>query len=83
MSNSGDSCLIANDDTEIYDVTNLDKFVQDVSGNMKAIKSSKPCIKVRQGDESSLLHTLWLVNYYVRVSENLFSSTCKLCKVVK
>ena len=41
IGNSGDSCHIANKDTRMYDITNINKLVQGSLCNMKATKRVK------------------------------------------
>ena len=69
---------VCNDDIWMYDVTDIDKSIQGSSGNVEAAKKSKLYVKVRQADESDILHTLWPVGNCEKASENLFSSTFKL-----
>ena len=54
-------CHIANDDTSLFDVTNIDKSVQGILGNMPTMK--KLHINVHQVNGNDGLHTLWPIKF--------------------
>ena len=70
------SCHIANDNTRMYDITDINKSVQGISGNMKTTKQGKFHVKVQQVDGNEIVHTPWLVKYYERADTNLFYLNC-------
>ena len=58
IGNSGASCHVTNDDTCLYDVTNINKLEQGSLGDMSSIKKYKVQMKVCQIDSSKRLHVL-------------------------
>ena len=61
IEDSRTSCHITNDDTGIYDITEIDKAMKGSSDSMKEILKRKLNLKVSQVDESGIIHTLWPV----------------------
>ena len=70
------SCHIANNDTDLYDVTEINKLVQGSVGNMSATKKGKLHMKVCQVDGSEWVYIVWPVKYCVKEGANLYSLTC-------
>ena len=56
--NWGALCHITNNDTGMYDITDIKKLVQYICGNIKATEKGKLHAKVREVDRSKLLCTL-------------------------
>ena len=56
------SCHITNNDTGLYDITNINKLVWGSSDGMSAMKKGKPHIKICQVEGSEKLHLLWSIN---------------------
>ena len=81
--NLGASCLITNNETVLYDVTNINELVQRSLSNMPAMKKSKLHMKVHQVYSSKKLHVLWFMKYCIMAGANLYSLTCKLLQESK
>ena len=58
IGDSGVSCYITNNDTEIHDVADISKSVQGFLDNLKATKKGNLYIMVRQVDRSGILLTM-------------------------
>ena len=56
---SGASCHITNDDTDLYDITDINESIQGSSSIMPATKKGKLQVKVCQVDGTEQVHTLW------------------------
>ena len=67
---------ITNDDTGMYDVTNIDELEQGRSGTISVRKKEKLCTIVRQLDGSKRLNTLWPVKYSLKVGASLLLLMC-------
>ena len=63
---------IANNDTGIYDVTNIDKLVQGSSGNMSTAKMGELHVKVRQVSDKKRLHIILPVKHCAKACADLF-----------
>ena len=77
IKDSGASCHITNDDTGLYDITDIDELIQGSSSIMSTMKKSAPS----QGMPSQVtyqVHTLWPVKFCPKAGANLFSLTCEL-----
>ena len=55
---SGASSHITNDDTGLYDITDIDESIQGSPGIMTATKKGKLQVKVRQVNGTEQVHTL-------------------------
>ena len=71
-------CCITNDDTGLYDISNIDESIQGSSGTMPATKKGKLQVKVQQVDGPEQVHTLWSVKFCPKVGANLFYPMCEL-----
>ena len=80
---SGALCLFINNNISLFNVINIDKWIQGSSGSMPAIKKGKLFINVQQVDDTEWVHTLWPVKFFHKVGVNLFSLTCKHLQVNK
>ena len=78
IEDSGASCHITNDDTGLYDVTNINESIQVSSGIMLVTKMGKLQVKMHQVDGTERVHTLWPVKFCPMAGANLISQTCKL-----
>ena len=60
IGNFGISCCITNNDTGLYDVTNINKLLQGILSDKSAMKKNKLCMTVSQVDVdgSKWLHAL-------------------------
>ena len=70
IGNSGPSCNMANNDTGLYDITNINKLVQRSSGNMSAMRKGKLCMIVCQVNGSKKLYVLWSVKHFTKADAN-------------
>ena len=59
ISDSGASHHITNDDTGLFDITNIYKWIQESSSNMLVPKKGKLCINVHQVDHTKWVYALW------------------------
>ena len=75
---SGASCHITNNDTGLYDVTNVDESIQGSSCIIPVIKKRKLQVKVCQVDGTEQVHTLWPMKFCPKAGVNLFSLTCEI-----
>ena len=78
IGDSGVSCHITNNNTGLYDITNIDESIQGSSGIMPATKMGKLQVKVLQVNGTEWIHTIWPVKFCPKAGANLFSLTCKL-----
>ena len=70
----GVSFHITNNNTSMYDVTNIDGLIQCSSGIMHATKKGKLQVTVHQVNGEEQVHTLWPVKFCPLASENYFPS---------
>ena len=75
---SGASCHITNNDTGMYDITDINESIQGSSSIMPTTKKSKLCVNVCQVNQAEWVHTLLPVKFCPKAGENLFSLMCKL-----
>ena len=61
-----------------YDVPDINKLVQGISGHMPNTKLSKLCMEVCPVDGSNKLHKLWPMKYCSKAGANLSLLTFKL-----
>ena len=80
IGDSGASCHITNDDTGMYDITDIDESIQGCSGIMLTTKKGKLCFIVHQVDGTEWVHMLWPVKFCPKAGANLFSLMCKLSR---
>ena len=78
IGNSFASCRITKDKNGMYDVTEIDEYIQGSSGILPAMKKGKLCMTVRQVNRQEQVHTLWPVKFCPSAGANLFLLTCKL-----
>ena len=74
----GASCHITNNDNGMYDVIDIDEWIQGSFDIMPAMKKCKLRVTVRQVNGEEQVHTLWPVKFCPLAGANLFSLTCKL-----
>ena len=72
------SCHIINNNTGLYDITDINESIQGSSHIMPAMKEGKLLVKARQDDMTQWANTLWPVKFCPKIGSNLFSLTCKL-----
>ena len=74
------SCHITDNDTGLYDITNIDELIQGSSSIMPITKKGKLQVKVHQVNGTEHIHTLWPVKFCPKAGANLFSLMCELSK---
>ena len=75
---SGASCHITNDNTGLYDITDIDKSIQGSSSIIPATKKGKLQVNVCQIYGTEQVHTLWPMKFCPKSGANIFSLTFKL-----
>ena len=75
---SGASCHIINNDTGLYDVTNIDKSIKGSSSIMPDTKKGKLQVMEPQVVGTKQVLNLWPVKFCPKAGANLFSLTYKL-----
>ena len=75
---SGASCHITNDDTGLYDFTNICESIQGSCSIIPVMKKIKLQVKGLQVGGTEQVHTLWPVKFCPKAGVNLFSLMCKL-----
>ena len=80
---SGASCCITNDDTVIYDVTNINESIQQNSGIMPAMKKCKLWVKVCQVNGTEQVHTLWPMKFFPQSRCKFFLWLANSCREKK
>ena len=80
MSYMGTLCYVSNDDSGLYDITEINVLVQFSSGHMPAMKNSNPHIKIIQVGGSEQILVPWPVKYCAKAGVDLILLTCKLVK---
>ena len=78
ISDSGVLCHIANNNTTLYNIANINELVQGSLDNMSITMKGKLHVKVHQVDVTELVHILWPIKYCTKAGANLYSLTCKL-----
>ena len=78
IGDSGVSCHVTNNDTGLYDVTDINKSIQGSSSIMPAMKKGKLQVKACQAGRPVQVHTLWPVKFCPKAGAYLFSLTCNL-----
>ena len=71
----GASCHITNNNTGLYDVTNIDESIQGSSRILPTMKKGKPWFKVHQVNGTEQVHILWPVKFFPKAGANLFYLT--------
>ena len=71
IGDSGASCHITNNNTGLYDITDIDKSIQGSSSLIHATKKGKLRVKVWQVDGTEQVHILWPVKCCPKVCELL------------
>ena len=74
------SCHIINDDSGMYDITDIDESTQGSSSIMPATKKGKLHVNVCQVNGTEQVHTLWPMKFCPKAGANLFSVMCKRSK---
>ena len=77
-SNSGALCCITNNDTDLYDINEINKLVHGNAGNMSAIKKGNLCMKVCQVDGTEQVCILWPMKYCTNTGAILYSLTWEI-----
>ena len=75
---SSASCHIMSNDTDLFDVINIDKSIQGSSSIMPTMKKGNLQVQVWKVDETEWVHTLWPIKFFPEACTNLFSLMCKL-----
>ena len=78
IGDSGASCHITNDDTGLYDITNINESIQGSFGVMPATEKGKLQVKAWQFDRTEQDHSLWPVKFCPNAGANLFFLMCEL-----
>ena len=78
VGDSGTSFHISNNDTGLFDVTEVNKFVEGSLGNMPATKKGMLHRKVCQVDGTEGVHILWPVKYCPKAGAKLYYLKCEL-----
>ena len=69
---------ITNNDSGLYNITNINESIQGSPGIMPAMKKGKLQVKVHQVNGTEWAHTLWPMKFCPKAGVNLFLLTCKL-----
>ena len=78
IGDSGASCHITNNNTGLYNVTNIDESIQGSSSIIPPTKKGKLQVNIWQVNRAEQVHTLWSVKFCPKAGANLFSLTCEL-----
>ena len=77
---SGTSCHIINDDTGLFEVTDINELIQGSSSIMPTTNKGKVCFHVCQVNRTEQVHVLCPMKFCPKEGANLFSLMCKLSK---
>ena len=72
IKDSGASCHVTNNDSVLYDVTEIIDSIQGSSSILPATKKGKLWVKVRQVNGTEHVHTIWPVKFCPKAGVNLF-----------
>ena len=78
IGDTGASCFITYDDTNMYDVTKINEKIVGISGNVTATKMGKILGHVKQVDGTESIVEMYPVKYCPRATKKLFSITAFL-----
>ena len=78
IGDSGVPCHITDNYTGLYDLIDIDEFIQGSSSIISTAKKGKLWVKVHQVNRTEWVCTLWRMKFCPKAGANLFSLTCKL-----